>query len=136
MLIIKIGRILFGLEQAAGSAQHFGDLLDVTGAEAGIDLRHVSQQLIAVALHHAARHHQLLAGAALLVGGGLEDGLDAFLLGAFNEAAGVHHQDLGLFRPGRDGETLELQVPEHHLAIHKVLGASQRHEANCRHSNS
>ena len=68
-----------GLEQ-------FGQL---PGAEVGVDLGDLLGQLVAVALAEAARHIDALDPAILLRVGELEDGVDALLLGAFDEAAGV-----------------------------------------------
>ena len=136
VLVVEVARVPLWLEQPVRGPDHFGDVLDVPGAQAGVDLRHVGQQLVPVALHHASGHQQLAAGAGLLVGGRLEDGLDALLLGAFDESAGVDHQHLGLGRIRGDGEPLEPQVPEHHLAIHQILGAPQGHETDLRHPDS
>ena len=130
VLIVEVVRILLGHEDLVPGADNFSDLLDVPGAQASINFGDVGQEFIAITLHQATRHDELLAGAGFLHGGGFKDGLNAFLLRGVNESAGVHHQDVGLLQLIRDGVALEPQVPQHDLAIHEVLGTAQGHEAH------
>ena len=69
--------------------------LDEPDPEAGdaIDLRQGRRQLVAVALGHAARHHQARPGLAHLVEG--EHGVDRLAPGGVDERARVDHHQVG-----------------------------------------
>ncbi len=78
--------------------------LDFVGADERVDFRHVLFDVAAIALHEAAGDDQALRLADLLVLGHFENGVDGFLLGGVDEAAGVDDEDVGLI--GMRGELM------------------------------
>ncbi len=73
-----------------------------------------------VTLAHAAGNDH-----ATVFADGLADGVEGFLLGAVDEAAGVHHHDLGVLVAGDDLVAVDLQLGEDALGIDQCLGAAQ-----------
>ena len=76
-----------------------------------------------------AGHNQFLCRAELLVLGHLQDGLNGFFARRLNEAARVHHQDVGVVRARRNLIARACQHAHHHLAVHEVLRAAQTDES-------
>jgi hypothetical protein len=54
----------------------------------------------------------------------------------FDESAGIHHEDFGLLGALDRLVAGAGQVPEHHLAVQEVLGASEADEADFLHGGS
>ena len=73
-----------------------------------------------------------LAQAALLVD--LEDVADRLLLGRVDERAGVDDDDVRLLGVGNDLHAGLVEVAHHYLAVHEVLGAAKRDEADLDHT--
>ena len=95
-----------------------------------IDLGNLGAQLLAVALHKAARDDQHTALSTLFVLGHLENRVDRFLLGGEYEAAGVDDDDLGLARIGDNGVARLAEHTQHDFAVHAVFRAAQGHQTN------
>ncbi len=68
-----------------------------------------------------------------VLGHGLADGVEALLLGAVEEAAGVHHHDVGAGIVGRYPVALGPQLGQDALGIDQRLGAAEGHKAHGRH---
>ena len=68
---------------------------------------------------------------ALQVGSG-EQGVDGVLLGRLDEAAGVHHDGLGVGRVVDQAEAAGLQPPGQLLGVDLVAGAAERHQRDGR----
>ena len=61
---------------------------------------------------------------------GLADGVQGFLLGAVDEAAGVDHHDLRVLVAGHDLVAVDLQLGEDAFGIHQRLGAAEADKAD------
>jgi hypothetical protein len=107
-----------------------GDEPHLVGAEEVVHLGHLLGQLLGVPLGEAAGYHQALAAPALLVAGHLQDGVHRLLLGLPDEAAGVHHDHLGVGGVRHHPMAGVGEVPEHDLGVDPVLGAPERDEVD------
>ena len=106
------------------------DLLDLAGAEQGVDLRNLGAELVAIPLRHASGDHEPPALAGLLVLRHLQDGVDRFLLGLVDERARVDDEHIGFV--GVTGKLMSclLSEAQHHLGVDEVLGAAEGDQAN------
>ena len=59
-----------------------------------------------------------------LVAGHFEDGVDGFLLGGVDEAAGVDDEDFGLFGVGGEARAGAVEQAHHDLGVDEVFGAA------------
>ncbi len=98
----------------------------VAGAEPSIDLRDTVLELGRVALAEAAGNVDLLHFSAILCIGPGQNGIDAFLLGIVDEAAGIDHHHVVVAGSGLvlHGDAVRLQLGHQHLAVHGVLRAA------------
>ena len=97
---------------------------EVAGAEIGIHIGDFLLQFRFVALTQAARYKDLVQAAGFLLPYLFKNGIDAFLLGVGNKAAGIDHHDV----PGGLMHHILLagpQLPHQHLGIIAVLGTAQ-----------
>ena len=101
------------------------DLLQLIGADDRVHFRHVLPDVAAIALHQAAGDDQLLRAAGLLVLGHLEDGVDRFLLGGIDEAAGVDDEDVGIGGMRRQLVALRGELAHHDFGIDEILRAAE-----------
>jgi hypothetical protein len=69
---------------------------------------------------------------AAVLGDGLADRLEAFFLGAVEEAAGVDQHDIGAGIVGRHFIAVGAQLGEDALGIDQRLGAAERDHADAR----
>ena len=86
--------------------------------------------IAAVAFHQAAGDDQLAGAADFLVLGHLQDGVDRFLLGGVDEAAGVDHQDVGLIGMGGQLVAFGHELTHHDFTIDEVFGTAQTDETD------
>ena len=106
------------------------DLLQLAGADHGVNFRNVLLDFVAIALDQASGDDQLLRFAGDLVLRHFEDRVHRLLLGGVDERAGVDHDDVGVFGAGGDlGAALREQA-HHDFAVHQVLGTTEADEAN------
>ena len=56
--------------------------------------------------------------------GHLKDGVDRFLLGRVNKAAGIDDQDVGLFRVRSKARAGAVEKAHHYLGVDEVFGAA------------
>ena len=101
------------------------DLVEFIGADQCIHFRHVLLDVAAIAFHQAAGHDQLFCAAGFLKLGHFKNGLDRFLLGGIDEAAGVDDNHVGSRRVGRQFMSAGDKLAHHDLGIDEVLGATQ-----------
>ena len=113
---------------ATASSRICGDVLELAGADEGVDLGQLLGQLGAVALGQAARDDQRAQAAALLLVGQLEDRVDRLLARARDERAGVHDRDVRVGQILGDRAARERELPEHDLGVDLVLRAAERPE--------
>ena len=71
-----------------------------------------------------------LAESKGLVGAGFQNVLDGFGLGALDEAAGVHQNDIGLRQVGHRLMTGRQQDVHHHIQIHLIFRAAKGNTRN------
>src|ERR1043166_10298029 len=91
------GEVCFYTSLGESLLDDLGDLGDLIDADEGIDLRQEFGQLLAKALGQTAGNDEALAWiAGLAQFGGLEDGIDAFLLSGIDKGTGVDDQNVGL----------------------------------------
>ena len=62
--------------------------------------------------------------------GHFQDRVDRFLLGAFDERAGIDDDDVGIFGARGQFGSGPRQQAHHDFAVHQVLGAAQADEAH------
>jgi hypothetical protein len=106
------------------------NVLEFSRANDGVHFRDVLADLIAESLDETSGDDQLLRLACGLVPGHFKDGVDRFLLGTLDERTGVDDDDVGIFgAAGQFGASAGEQA-HHDLAVDKVLGAAEAHEAN------
>ena len=112
-------------------ACRFEDGFELAGAYDGVDFGDVLADFVAVALDEAAGYDEALGAASVgdLVLDHLEDGVDGFLLGGVDEAAGVDDEDVGVFGAGGELGSSAMEQAHHDLGVDEVLGAAERDEA-------
>ena len=108
------------------------DGLELAGADHGIDFGDALLNLVAVALDEAAGDNELFGRARGFVAGHFKDGIDGFLLGGVNEAAGVDDEDFGIFRTGGQTRAGAIKKAHHNLGVHEVFGTAQGNKAHGR----
>ncbi len=101
------------------------DALELVGTHQRIHFRHLLADIAAVAFHQAAGDNQLSRAAGFLVLGHLQNGVDGFLLGGVDEAAGVHHQHVGVAGMGRQLVAASHEGAHHDFAIDEIFGTAQ-----------
>ena len=101
------------------------DLVIAFGTDDGIHFRQVPEQVIGIPLSQASGDDQFPMGIVLLVFGHLQDRVDGFCLGTFDEAAGVHDDHIRMGGIVGDGPVALSDEPHHHFRIHQVLGTPQ-----------
>src|SRR5207245_7530593 len=111
---------------AAGRLAHqLDDAREIRGTEDPVHLRHLFQDVAAVALGEAARDDEGTAGPPLLQLRELEDRVDRFLARTVDEGAGVDDEALGVFGALRERKPGLGQHAEHQLGVHLVLRAAE-----------
>src|SRR5206468_2184212 len=81
-------------------------------------------------LDHAAGHDETSESSRLLEPDELADRLVTLVLRRLQEAAGVHHQDIGALGIERDVEPAPSELAEHDLAVDEVLRAAEGDETD------
>ena len=131
----EIVRAALGLEPVAaaldGFANDLGHLRQLINAHEAVHLGEQFQQVLAKSLGQATGHDHTL-GLPVVVSQrrGLEDGIHAFLLGGFDERAGVDDDRIGLAGIVGDFDAVAQEGAEHDFGVHQILGATQRDHAN------
>jgi len=111
-------------------------LFDFSGSDYGVHFWNLLANLVAVALDQTACDDQSPRPPELFIFGHLENRLDGLLLCRRDEAAGVDDDHVGLVGARRDLVACALEHAHHHLAIDKVLRASQAYESNFQHGRA
>jgi hypothetical protein len=109
------------------------DVVELAGADEGVDFRNLRAQLVAVALDEAAGDDQPTATAVRLHPRRFEDGLDRLLLRRVDKPARVDDDGVGLGRVARQLVTFGFEPPHHHLAVHEVFRTAQTDESDFLH---
>ncbi len=86
--------------------------------------------LVAEALDQASGNDEFLGLAAGFVRGHFEDGVDRFLLRAFDEGAGIDDDDVGVFGAAGEFGSGAREQAHHDFAVDEVLGAAEADEAD------
>ena len=134
-IVVEKHRWLRG--QNAQFAMHgFQDAFHFAGSHDRVHFRHLSENLVAVAFDEASCNDKFFRRAEFFVLRHLENGVNGFLLSGFNEAAGVDHKHVGFVCARRQFVTIARKNAHHHLAIDKVLGASQADKSDFRHGEN
>jgi hypothetical protein len=84
-------------------------------------------------LYQTAGHHDTLAIAVLFLINGFANGLERFLFGGFEKAAGIDHDGVGRRGIGGYRQPILRKQAQHPLAVHKILWtakADERHRLN------
>ena len=102
-----------------------GDVAVAAGAEDPVYLRQLPQDILLVALGHAAGDENFPHLPGLLQLRHLQNVLNGLLAGGGQEAAGVHHHHVGPLGASLDGIAGGLGRRHHLLAVHLVFGAAQ-----------
>ena len=117
-------------------AERVGEILVVFKAHHHVNLGHLVRELVRVPLRQAPGDDDLLLLSILrllrLHRGRGEDGVHALVLGVLDEAAGVDDDCVRILVLVDDVETVGEEVAEHDLAVHGVLGASERDHGDLR----
>ncbi len=118
------GTVFRAFAQCGAFAQ-CNDALELVGTHQRIHFRHLLADIAAVAFHQAAGDNQLSRAAGFLVLRHLQNGVDGFLLGGVDEAAGVHHQHVGVAGMGRQLVAASHEGAHHDFAIDEIFGTAQ-----------
>ena len=120
-----------GVGRGVVEAGGFEDGFQFAGAYYGVYLGDVGADLVAVTLYEAAGYDEALGATSVgdLVLDHLEDGVDGFLLGGVDEAAGVDDEYVGVFGTGSELCAAAVEQAHHDLGVDEVLGAAERDEA-------
>ena len=102
-------------------------------AEEEVDLGQRVDQLVLVALHHAADADDRLAASLFLETAGFDERVDRFLLGGVDEAARVHDDDVGVGHVARVLGAAIGELRDVALAIDGVLVAPERNDGDFQH---
>ena len=97
----------------------------ISGADDPVQLRQLFQQLPLIALGKASGGNQHLARPGLFEVAVFDDGVDGFLLGLFDESAGVDDDDLGMFGIRGELKAAFGQRAQHDLAVYLVFAATK-----------
>ena len=101
----EVQRLLAAIERNVADAAvdvvavevyRFQDLAELVGPEDVIDLGNLLLDIGAIPLSQAACNHQPFAVALSFQFRHLQNRVDGFLLGRVDEAAGIHHDDVGI----------------------------------------
>ena len=104
---------------------NLGDFLAAEDADQVIDSRSIHEQRLFLPLGQAARHDHAPQFAAAFQLQHLVDGGERFLPGRLDEAAGVDDHEVGAARIVDQLVAVELQQPQHPLAVDEVLRAAE-----------
>jgi hypothetical protein len=110
------------------SIGHFGNRFAAEHADEIVDLRAVGQQVFLLPLGKATRNDHALRFASLLQGQHFIDGAERLGAGPLDESAGVHDDEVGPFRLVHQLVAVDLQQPQHPLAVDQVFRAAQADE--------
>ncbi len=113
-----------------GLADEVDDALEAGGAQDGVDLRHLLQDLAAIALGEAAGDDQRAAGPALLELGQRENRVHGFFARAIDEGARVDDEAFRLLGALDDRMAGGGETAEHQLGVDLVLRTAQRGEVD------
>ena len=83
-----------------------------------------------MALDEAAGDDDAFALASGFLLDGLVDFAEGFILGGFEEAAGVDDDGIGLIGVGGDGQAILGEEAEHALGVHEVFRAAEADEGD------
>ena len=106
------------------------NIFQFAGADDGVDFGNVFANLVAEALDQASGDDEFFRLASGLVRGHFEDGVDRFLLRAFDERAGVDDDHVGVFGAAGEFGSGAGEQAHHDFAVDQVLGAAQADEAH------
>src|SRR5439155_14001084 len=93
-------------------------------------------QLIAISFRQTACDDELLARAALLVLGHLQNRVDGLLFGGIDERAGIDHEHVGARCIVRDLVPRVAGQTQHDLGVDEVLGTAEGEKANLHRSGT
>lgn len=100
-------------------------LLQFIRADEGIHFREFCRQLLAVTLDQTSGHDESPSWPFGLERRHLQDGVYGFLLGRFNEAAGVDDDDIGATGIVGEGIAALRGQAEHDFTINQIFGTAQ-----------
>ena len=109
--------------------KHGGELGIIADGDDGSRFRDLGFQVIEVAFRKAADNHDFRP-----VRKHLENRVDRFFLGGFDEAARVDDDEIGVAWVAYEGESVAREHRENHLAVDEVLGAAEAHEPDADHA--
>ena len=101
------------------------DVQYIAGSKEKVDFRDLGCELLGIPLCEATGDDEALASSYLFKARELENGVDGFFFGGFDEATGVDDEDIGI-RGVFDGDKAAGGgVTKNDLGIHGVFGASE-----------
>jgi hypothetical protein len=108
------------------------NLVQLSGADNGINFGDVLLDLVTVALDEAASDDEFSGCAVGLETRHFKDRVDGFLLCLVDEGAGVDDEDVGGFVVGRDLGASAVEEAHHDFAVDEVLGTAEGDESHAR----
>src|ERR1043166_100914 len=111
------------------------NIVDLTGADEGVNLRHLSFQFIAISLNQTTGNNQPPGLSFCFQARCFENCFNRFLLGRLNKTTCVNHNGIGLLSVRRDLIAFLLQLSHHHFAVYQILGTTQTNESNLLHKS-
>ena len=127
-IVIEVGTggELLGLEAFAKGSDSF----EFVGAEDGVDIGNVLLDIGPEAFDETAGDHEALGFAGSFVFGHFQNGVDGFLLGGVDEAAGVNNDDVGIGRLGSKLVAVCHELAHHDLGINEIFWAAETYKSD------
>ncbi len=116
-----------GDQSALGELGH--EVMQVREPQKQVDLGDLVLQFLLIALDEAPDRHDRFDVALLFELGGAQDGVDRFLLGGVDEAAGIDENDVGVRQVGGHHRAVAHQVSHQAFGIDRRFIAAERDDA-------
>ncbi len=103
----------------------FNDTGTFGNTEKQVNLGQLLLEILLIALRQTTGHDQHPAGAAFLVVGDLQNGIDGLFLGIIDKGTGVDDDNIRLTFINNNFKALGRQMAQHHLGIDQVFRAAE-----------
>ena len=122
---VDVAELADGLAAVQQAVRHGDDVVIAARAEHAVDLRHLLQDLVLIALRQAACHEQSADAALLLQRAHGENVVDGLALGRVDKAAGVDDHEIRAVHILLQGVACLLQAIEHLFCVDLIFGTAK-----------